>query len=331
MIGGVNSGFRMYLGIFLEYIVYLVFRFAEEAICLIPEDQTALALGRFFGRVMYVFASDRRAVAIENLYIAFGRERTPEQIRLLALKNFEPLGMLSVEFFRLRRWSHDQLAEKIVLRGQTNFNAAWAPGRRGIFVVMAHFGSFEVLAAMSRFLGTKGSLVVTPVPNRFVNRWMIFRRGGSESGLTTLPHRGIVHHVISALRSGELVVVLADQRGDDTRPVWVDFFGRKTLSNGIFARFAIEGEACVIPLRGVRREDGTYCCEFGEEIPVAVTGDRMRDVTLMSQRFHMIFEKWLREYPEQGFWMHRKFKRKPSRRKDVKPLAVLSPHAQNEA
>lgn len=331
MTGGANSGFRTSLAIFLEYIVYLVFRLAEEAICLIPGDRTALALGRFCGRVMYLLASDRRAVAIENLHIAFGGERTPEQIRLIARRNFEHLGMLSIEFFRLRRWTHDQLAEKLVLRGQTNFNAAWAPGRRGIFVVMAHFGSFEVLAAMSRFLGTRGNLVVTPVPNRFVNRRMIFKRGGSQSGLTTLPHRGIVHHVISALRSGEMVVVLADQRGDDTRPVWVDFFGRKTLANGIFARFAIEGKACVVPVRGVRMEDGRYCCEFGQEIPVTVTGDRLRDVTVMSQRFHEIFEKWLREHPEQGFWMHRKFKRKPGRRKDVKPLAVLSSHAQSEA
>jgi lauroyl/myristoyl acyltransferase len=64
-----------------------------------------------------------------------------------------------------------------------------------------------------------------------------------ESGLNILPHRGIVHHVVRCLREGQRVVVLADQRGDDARPVWVDFFGRKVLANGVFAKLAAEGAA----------------------------------------------------------------------------------------
>jgi KDO2-lipid IV(A) lauroyltransferase len=154
----------------------------------------------------------------------------------------------------------------------------------------------------------------------------MFNRGGSESGLTTLPHRGIVHRVINALRSGEVVIVLADQRGDEGRPIWVDFFGRKVLANGIFARFAIEGEAYVLPLMGLRMEDGRYCCEFGRAVPVQARGNRDIDVTVVSQLFHEIFEKWLREHPEQGFWMHRKFKRKSGKSKNRGRLELQSSH-----
>jgi hypothetical protein len=42
---------------------------------------------------------------------------------------------------------------------------------------------------------------------------MMFHRGGIESGLNILPHRGNVRRVIEALRSGEIVVVLTDQQG----------------------------------------------------------------------------------------------------------------------
>lgn len=59
-----------------------------------------------------------------------------------------------------------------------------------------------------------------------------------------------------------------------------------------------------------------YECEFGDEIPVQISGDLQNDLTVNSQRFHDVFEKWLRESPEQGFWMHRKFRRKSKR---VKP------------
>jgi KDO2-lipid IV(A) lauroyltransferase len=144
---------------------------------------------------------------------------------------------------------------------------------------------------------------------------MMFRRGGDASGLKILPHKGIVHRVIDALKAGEAVVVLADQRGDDNRPVWVDFFGRKVLANGVFARFATDGDAYCFPVMGLRTDAGRYYCEFGNEIPIQVSDNRSDDIMVNSQLFHDIFEQWLREHPEQGFWMHRKFKRKRKSRK----------------
>jgi len=309
---------------FGEYLVYLFFRFVEEVFCLIPGEEIALALGRFFGRLMFVFGMERRTTAIENLTIAFGNERSRNEIRQIARRNFEHLGMLGVEFFRIRRWNHQMLAKKLVIKGKENFDLAWAPGRRGILYITAHVGSFEVLAAASRFLGIRLNLVVTPAPNRFVNERMMFRRGGAESGLNILPHRGIVSKVIGVLRSGETVVVLADQRGDDSRPIWVDFFGKQVLANGIFAKFAAQGDASVFPVMSRRMDDGRYLCEFGEEIPIQVTGDQEADLWVNSQRFHNVFETWLRECPEQGFWMHRKFKRK-SKRANKKRFSLFRP------
>jgi len=314
------------LNVFLEYLIYLVFRFAEEAICLIREDRKALAVSRFFGRLMFMLGGERRQAALENLTVAFGKERPSREIRQIALKNFEHLGMMGVEFFRIRRWSQEKLAEKLILEGKDNFDLAWLPGAKGIFYVTAHFGSFEVLAAMSRFMGIKGNLVVTGAPNRFVNKRMFFRRGGDESGLNILPHRGIVHQVVRCLREGEMVVVLADQRGDDARPVWVDFFGRKVLANGVFARFAAEGAAYVYPIVALRTEDGRYRCVYGDEIPIQKTDDKAHDLIVNSQRFHRVFEAWLREHPEQGFWMHRKFKRKSGQRKRKEAPASMPAH-----
>ncbi len=309
-----NDTGRM-MGLFAEYLVFLFFRMMEEAICLIPDHGKSLALGRFFGRLMFLLGSERRSVAVENLGIAFGSEKSPEEIRLLARKNFEHLGMLGVEFFRMRRWSHDEMAERLIFEGQDNFNLAWSAGAAGVYYITAHFGSFEVLAAMARFLGIRGNLVVTPAPNRFVNARMFFRRGGTSTGLRTLPHRGVVHRLIDLLRKGDMVVVLADQRGDDNRPTWVNFFGTRVLANGVFAKLAMEGNAPTFPVMARRTEDGKYLCMFGDEISISITGDLDKDLAVNSQRFHDVYERWLRECPEQGFWMHRKFKRKLKKRK----------------
>jgi KDO2-lipid IV(A) lauroyltransferase len=70
-----------------------------------------------------------------------------------------------------------------------------------------------------------------------------------------------------------------------------------------------------MPLHTVRGDDGKYYSEFGDEVVMKLTGDRLTDLTDLSQQFHNIFEQWLREYPEQGFWLQRKWRRKPSRRR----------------
>jgi Kdo2-lipid IVA lauroyltransferase/acyltransferase len=303
--------------LFVQYVVFLFFRMMEGIICLIPRHEKSLALGRFFGRLMFLLGSERRAVAVENLGIAFGTEKSADEIRLLARQNFEHLGMLGVEFFRMRRWSHDELVERLIFEGHDNYNLAWSPGRLGVYYITAHFGSFEVLAAMARFLGIRGNLVVTPAPNRFVNDRMFFQRGGTSTGLRTLPHRGVVHRLIELLSEGDMVVVLGDQRGDDNRPTWVNFFGTRVLANGVFAKLAMEGNALTFPVMARRTQDGKYRCMFGDEIPISVTGDLERDLAVNSQRFHEVYENWLRECPEQGFWMHRKFKRKLKKRKST--------------
>ena len=67
-----------------DYVLYLLVRLAEEALCLITSHLTALAVGRFFGRLMFIIIRDRRESAIENLTIAFGKERSAKEIRTLA-------------------------------------------------------------------------------------------------------------------------------------------------------------------------------------------------------------------------------------------------------
>ncbi|MFH0823234.1 MAG: hypothetical protein V2B18_10835 [Pseudomonadota bacterium] len=305
---------QIHIKIFFDYLAYLLVKSVEAVMCLIPSHDRALGVGRFIGRAIFALSADRRNVAIENLTIAFGNERPAAEIRLLARKNFEHLGMLGVEMFRLKRWTEDELSERLVFGGKRNFNYAFSPGRHGIFLVMAHFGSFEVNAAVNRFLGLRGNVIATGVGNRFVDQRILFRRGGTAGGLKVHPHRGIVRKIEDLLRDGELVGALADQRGDDTRPVRVSFFGREVFANGIFARFAMTTKAHVISLMNIRTPSGRYYCEWGEEIPIENTGDVDHDVAVNCQRFHDVAEKWLRKYPEQGFWMHRKFKRKPKSR-----------------
>jgi len=187
-------------------------------------------------------------------------------------------------------------------------------------LLTSHFGCFEVSAAATKFLGIKLNLIMTPLKNRFVSRYL-FSRGGKESGVTTYGHKGVVKDMIRALRAGEMVAVLGDQRGDAERGIFVDYFGAKAPANEVFARLAIDGNAHILPLFTFRRDDGRYRTVWGDTVHLELTGDTHNDLVRVSQQFHDLFEQWLRLKPEQGFWFQRKWRRKPSRRRLRRLLA----------
>ncbi|MBI4963993.1 MAG: hypothetical protein HY913_12010 [Desulfomonile tiedjei] len=303
---------RLTFRLILDYLVFLVVRLLEEVLNLIPE-KWAFATGRFVGRLIYVLVPDRREAAIENLTIAFGKERSPAWILSTARQSFEHVGQVAVEFFLLRRWTQEDMAQRIIFEGRLPYNLAMMPGNHGICLLNSHFGCFEVSAATIKFLGIRLNLIATGMKNPFLSRYF-FSRGGEESGVTTFPHKGSIKELIRLTREGQMLACLADQRGDAERGVFVDFFGTKAPANEVFARMAIQGEAWILPLCTYRIGDGKYRSIFGDQIRFQLTGDPLTDLTTVSQQFHDQFEKWLRIDPKQGFWLQRKWRRKPSRR-----------------
>ncbi len=302
--------------LFLDYTVYLLVRFIEKAFTAVPE-RAALAFGRLVGRIVYVLFPDRKEAAIENLTIAFGNERSERWIRRTARKSFEHVGLLAVEFLRIRHWSEEEMRRKIIIEGRAPFNLSMMPGNHGICLLNSHFGCFEVSAATIKHLGVKLHVIVTGLKNPFLNRYL-FSRAGAGTGISTLPHKGIVQKSLDLLEEGEMVAFLADQRGDAERGCFVDFFGTKAPANEVFARLAIDGNARIMPLCTYRTDDGRYCSVFGEPVTFEPTGDRQGDLQALSQAFHNVFEEWLRFKPEQGYWLQRKWRRKPSKRKRPK-------------
>jgi lauroyl/myristoyl acyltransferase len=297
----------------LDYLVYLLVRIAEELINVVPE-RAVMAFGRFLGRLGFVILPDRQAAAIENLTIAFGNEQSKAWIRETALKSFEHLGLLAVEFFRIRRWTETDMRNRLIIEGRDPYNLLMLPGNHGICLLNSHFGCFEVSAATVKHLGFKTHLIATGLKNPFLTRYL-FSRAGEDAAIYTHPHRGSVKELIELMSEGALLACLADQRGDAERGIFVDYFGTPAPANEIFAKMTIESGARVLPLCTFRLGDGRYKSIFGEEINISLTGDRKQDLINVSQLFHNQFEYWLRLHPEQGFWVQRKWRRAPSRRR----------------
>ena len=117
--------------------------------------------------------------------------------------------------------------------------------------------------------------------------------------------------ILDALKAKKIVGILLDQNTAWSEGVFVNFFGRQACTNKGLAIIVLKLGTPVIPCFSVRQNDGHYKIVFEEEIPLVKSGDKTRDIEDSTFRFTNIIEKYVRKYPEQWFWFHRRWKTLP--------------------
>lgn len=109
---------------------------------------------------------------------------------------------------------------------------------------------------------------------------------------------------------GELFVLLLDQSVDCYEGVFVDFFGHRTCTNKGMVLLALKTEAPVVPAFLIREKFG-FTGKFLPEIPLTKTGDKTKDLEINTEKYNKVIESVVRQYPEQWFWVHRRWKTRP--------------------
>jgi len=113
-----------------------------------------------------------------------------------------------------------------------------------------------------------------------------------------------------SLRAGRAVGFLSDQGVKGLASTYVTFLGRPAKTPRGAAVFALRFNAPVFFADGIRLPNGKYRVII-EPVEVPPTGDRETDVDAIVIRFTELLEKWVREFPEQYFWQHRRWRRQP--------------------
>jgi KDO2-lipid IV(A) lauroyltransferase len=130
-------------------------------------------------------------------------------------------------------------------------------------------------------------------------------------GMRVLHREVAVRGSLKALRRNELVGVLVDQNaGDDG--IFVDFFGCPASTAPGAAAFALRTGAAVLPTFGWRNADNTHVVQVDGPVPLVRTGDHEHDLRANTARYTKIIEEGIRRHPEQWFWLHKRWKARPS-------------------
>ena len=293
----------------VAYLTYLILKGFSLFINLLPEG-FSLWMGRQVGRLGYYLDREHRKVALQNLHIAFGQERSEEELHIIAKKTFQNLGMMAIEFFRIPRMDVENFKKKLVVEGLDKAMELLEK-KRGVLLLVSHFGNWELMGLMSKVIGNPIMVIAKPMKNRYVDQFITAIR--QEAGLEVIPPEKASRKVIRALSENRLVGILIDQRVKRSEGVWADFFGRKAPTTPGLALLALKTGAPVLPVFMIRDGFRRHRLLFEKPLELIRTGNVRKDVEANTQLLNHTLEAMIRQYPEQWFWVHRRWERKKTR------------------
>ncbi len=261
--------------------------------------------------IAIVIVKRMRKIAKESLTIAFGKEKTPQEIDEIVKKCFRNLGRSGIEMvYFCQHPAYITSKVSFAPGAQARLDEALAQGR-GVVVVTAHFGNFPLMFLYLARLGYKTNAIIRPMRDEKIE--VDFQATRTRLGLKTVhsyPREACVKQSLKVLRNNELLAIPLDQNFG-TGGVFVDFFGQKAATATGPVVFALRTGAVILPMFIAREKDDQNVIFVDPyfELEKRSTDDLTIEHTVA--RITQIIEKYVREYPHEWGWMHRRWKSKP--------------------
>jgi KDO2-lipid IV(A) lauroyltransferase len=251
----------------------------------------------------------RRRVVLDNLRLAFP-EKSEDERRAIARATYRNLGRVAAEFLAIQRATPEEIATAFDREGWEIYERARASGR-GVLACTAHFGNFEVLAAVNTLQGVPITMISREMGrSRFNELW---RGARAKAGVEDLVvGRGnVLQAAIRSMKAGRALGYVIDQNERSRSAIFPTFFGVPAATSPTPAILARRTGAAVIFTVAVPLGGGRHKVVIEGPIEMPDTGDRDADVLAFMQDLNDRLERWVRRHPEQWYWLHRRWKTRP--------------------
>jgi KDO2-lipid IV(A) lauroyltransferase len=258
----------------------------------------------------YRFVARQRNIALQSLELAFGQEKSREEVEQIAKDCFTFLAKSGVELmFLLHKPS--LIKECVDIVGKDSLDAALSKGY-GVILVSAHFGNFPLMLARLALSGYSVAGIIRNMRDTRAEKMFLAARNKFKmKTIYSQPRDVCVNKTIEALRNNELVFIPLDQNFG-TGGVFVDFFGRKAATATGPIVLAKRTKAVVLPCFIVRQKDDRHKIIFEAPLELEEGRDFQETVTINVQRLTNLIETYIRRYPAEWGWIHRRWKSRPS-------------------
>ncbi|MCI0378310.1 MAG: lysophospholipid acyltransferase family protein [Gemmataceae bacterium] len=295
----------------LDWIVYALMRVVVSLIQAIP-FALACRLGGFIGWLGFHLDKRHRNVALENLRHAFPGQFTDAELLRLVRKVFQHFGLLLIEILFLpRRVNIQNWRRHLQFRTEEDVRRFLdlALSGRPVLLATGHFGNWELSSFVLGLLGVPLYAIARPLDNPYVDDYL--RRLREYHGQKILAKQGDFEHIQEVLTKGGILGTLADQDAGQ-RGLFVEFFHRPASTHKALALLALEHNVPIVVLAAVRTDGPLVYRALVEDVILPEEYDGRPDaIKAITQRYSTALEHMIRQYPDQYFWLHRRWKHQP--------------------
>ncbi len=287
--------------------MYYILRVVQFIVSLIP-IKALYAFAGFMTKLVFTFWKEKRDNVYRNysLILAkkYGRPATDAEIKKVMNDNFYNYGMFNVEFLYMHKLI--KMSNLPPIRNLERAEEGLKSGK-GLIICTLHFSNWD--AAGTIVSGHyKGKREVWAIADDLGGGYSRFiQESRAQYGIhVVLPNKNL-KDAYTCLQNGGILNVLVDRPlpRSDKSGVEVDFFGKKAYVATAAARIALKTGAAMLVGYAVRDGDSFYG-QPGELIKYTPTGDKDKDIQMVTQALITEAEKLIMAHPEQ-WYMFRDF------------------------
>ena len=265
-------------------------------------------IGNVLGSLAYLVIGRHRKIAINGLSIAFPKMSLEEKKKIA---RFYFAFMAQSTFELIYFVKNPQYLENIRVEGRGNLEKALAK-KKGVLLLTAHLGNFPLMLFKLAREGYPINIVARPMRDKNTDDYVNdLRTKGGVKTIPSYPRKVCISGILNALRNNEIVIIQVDQNFG-TGGVWVKFFGKLAATPVGPITLALRTKAAIVPAYMIREGRRKHLLKiFSEEEPI-IKEDKDEAILLNAIKLTRIIEGWIRKFPSQWVWVHRRWKSRPS-------------------
>lgn len=277
--------------------------------------ETSMRFGKSLGALLARQFPKLQKTARRNLEIALP-ELSAEEKEKIVRGTFESLGRHLGFVSHFRKFKRENIKNLIEVVGkEENFDPAYSKGN-GVLFFTGHFGSWEVFNLLAPAFGYGMNILVRRIDNPMIENYVNSFR--TKFGSVTFDKTKSARKMFRILENGEILGILADLNAQEKEGVFVNFFGVPASTTTSIAKLALSTNAVVLPAFAVWEEEkGKYVVYLEPPIEYKKTENTHEDIRALTQNITNVIEKYVRKYPEQWLWIHKRWNTRPPDEKNL--------------
>lgn len=273
--------------------------FLSFPIALLPH-KIALQAGNAIGILIFYLWGSRRRIAIDNIKMTIGDKQW-----LIAKETFKNLGKSLVEVIKIYYGLGGKIIDNVEVKGIENYNKAKLKGR-GLVFITGHCGNWELMAVTFGVKVDNVSGVARQQNNPYLNK--LVEKIRAKYGNKIIYKKGALKGILSELKKGRGVGILMDQAVLRNEGYIIDFLGKPAWTTKMPALIARKTDAAVIPVF-INRDGDRHIMNIHPEVILSAEQDFEKAIIEDTKNFSKYIEDYIKSYPSEWLWIHRRWKR----------------------